>query len=252
MNAFNENVTVTFYIWPLACVLVAGQSPAVVLGNGHLESHNISNTAPHTAFPFMTNEPKNQLESNWVPLLDALSASEGVEGVGSGFSWLETTMQSLLMERPNITTLEDNLASLSSLTYSLLLQRWRIRYADGDTALSSTWMPQNSTVGAEVPVLKAHFQVNGIPLLVGSLSLLVLSTVSVVCVVGHGINDNVVRDGGVIDLISLLHNSALPGILAGHEEDDGDQMRDIIFAMRRTRARRVVVASVLLQSPMII
>jgi hypothetical protein len=245
VNAFNENVTVTFFIWPLACVLAADQVTAIVLGNGTLESLNSSSPRPHTAFPFMTNEPKNQLESNWVPLLDALSATEGVEGVGSGFTWLETTMRSLLTEQPSITTLEDNLAGISSLAYSLLIQRWRIRYADGDTTLASTWMPQIQTVAAKVPVLKACLQVNGILLLVGSLSVLVLGTISIMCVIGHGINDNIVRDGGVIDLISLLHNSALPEVLAGHEDDGDPQIGDTIFAMRRTKARRVMVASVL-------
>lgn len=246
MNAFNENVTVTFYIWPLACISVADQSAAVVLGNGRLESHNTSNIPPHTAFPFVTNEPKNQIESNWVPLLDALSASEGASGQESGPSWLETTVQSLLADQPSITTLEDNLASISSVAYSLLIQRWRIRYAANDTALASTWMPQNATVAAEVPVLKAYLQVNGIPLLVGSLSMLVLGTISVMCVLGHGTSDNIVRDGGVIDLISLLHNSMLPEILTAHDEDGGSQtVGDATFAMRKSRARRVVVASVI-------
>jgi hypothetical protein len=42
--------------------------------------------------------------------------------------------------------LEDNLASLSSLTYSLLIQNWRGRYASGDVTLASTWTPQYTTV----------------------------------------------------------------------------------------------------------
>jgi hypothetical protein len=246
VNVFNENVTVTFFIWPLACVLVADPSTAIVLGNGHLDTHDISSIPPHTAFPFIANEPKNQMESNWVPLLDALSASEGADGMESGTTWLETTIQSLLAERPSITTLEDNLASISSLAYSLLIQRWRIRHATGDATLASTWMPRNATVAAEVPVLKAYLQVNGIPLLAGPLSVLVLSIISLICIVGHGKNDNIVRDGGVIDLLSLMHESALPEMLAGHEEDgESQKISDAMFAMRKSRARRVMVAWVL-------
>jgi hypothetical protein len=247
VNAFKEDVIVTFFIWPLACVLVADQSTATVLGNSSLDSLNISSIPPHTAFPFMTNKPKNQIESNWVPLIDALFATESASQQGleptRGFSWLETTMRSSLLDRPNITTLEDDLASISSLAYALLIQRWRIRYADGDTTLASTWMPNNATVTGEVPVLRAHLQVNGIPLLVGSLSVLVLGIMSVMCIVGHDKTDNAVRDGGVIDLISLLHNSALPEMLMGHEEDSGYQkIGDDMFAMRKSRARRVMVA----------
>jgi hypothetical protein len=241
VNAFNESVMVTFFIWPLACVLTADKATAAVLGNGTLESLNISSIPPHTAFPFMTNEPKNHLESNWVPLLGAIYT---MIGDAYGTPWIQDTMQSLLDERPSITTLEDNLASLSSLTYSLLIQEWRNRYASGDATLASTWVPQYAIVAGEHPVLKAHLQVNGIPLLVGSLSVLVLSAISVACVVGHGITDNVMRDGGVIDLVSLLHNSALPEMLTGHEDGGNQKIGDTMFTTRRNRARRTMVASV--------
>ena len=244
MNVFRENVTVDFFMWPLACVLSADPATAVVLGNGTLKSLK-STTPPHTAFPFMMNDPKNQIESNWVPLLDALPASEGETGQETGTSWLETTMKPPLGVQPNIVTLEDNLATISSLAFSLLIQRWRIRYANNDTALASTWIPQTATVPGEVPVLKAHLQVSRISLLVGSLSVLVLCATSAMCIVAHGTTDDTVRDGGVIDLVSMLHNSALPEILAGHHKDDKNQEIDeVVFATRRTRARRVIVASV--------
>lgn len=246
VNAFNESVAVTFYFWPLACVLTADQATATIFGNGTLESSNASSIPPNAAFPFMTNEPENQIESNWVPLLGAIYQA-GCEYVKPNYiSWLETAMQSSLDEQPSLKALEDSLAILSSLAYALLIQGWRNRYATGDATLASIWTPQYKTVAGEHLVLRAHLQVNGIPLLVGSLSVLVLGTVSALCIVGHGITDNIVRDGGVIDLVSLLHNSALPDILAGHEEDSGDQeIGDIMFMTRRARARGVMVASVL-------
>lgn len=215
---------------------------ATILGNGTLESLNISSIPPHTAFPFMTNDPKNHLEGNSVPLLGAVCSTIG--DAVYGIPWLQDTMQSLLNERPNITTLEDNLASIGALAYSLLFQAWRSRYASGDAALASTWVPQYATVPGEHSVLKAHLQVNGIPLLVGSLSVIVLVAISAMCVVGHGTTDSVVRDGGVIDLVSLLHNSALPEILAGHGDDGNQKIGDAMFRARRNRARRTMVASV--------
>jgi hypothetical protein len=109
-------------------------------------------------------------------------------------------------------------------------------------------MPQYAIAAGEYPVPKAHLQVNGIPLLVGSLSVLVLGIVSVMCVVGHRATDNIVRDGGVIDLVSLLHNSALPGILARHEKDSGNQS-DTLLVARRIKARKVTVASVFPDTP---
>ena len=236
--------TTTFFIWPLACVLNADQATAIVLGNGTLESLNISDPVPRTPFPFLSNEPKNQIESNWVSLLDALPGPSYEDGLTAAENtWFENTMQSLLTERPSISTLEDNLARISGLSYALLSQNWRTRYANGDTTLSSRWAPWNATVAGKVPVLKAYLQVNGMPLLVGSLSTLILVVTSRMCVIGHGITDNTVRDGGVIDLISLLHNSALPGLLVGHEEEGGNQrIGGATFRTHRSRARRVKVA----------
>ena len=95
-------------------------------------------------------------------------------------------------------------------------------------------------------MLKAHLQGNGVPLLVRSLSVLVLATVSTMCVVGHGITDNIVRDGAVIDLVSLLHHSALPWILAGHEEGEGknqDYWRYHVYDTEK-QSPKVIVASV--------
>jgi len=189
----------------------------------------------------MTNEPKNQIESNWFPLLGAVTVLD----VRSGNFWLTATLRSLLDGPHSITTLEDNLARAISLTWSLLIQRFRNRFAAGDTSLSSTWTPQHEIGSGEHPVLKAYLQVNGIPLLVGSLSVLVLCAVSIMCVAGHGVNDNIVRDGGVIDLVSLLHNSALPEIVAGPEEDGrNENIGDAMFTTRSNRAKRVMVASV--------
>jgi hypothetical protein len=119
VNVFHESVIATFFIWPLACVLAADQATATVLGNGPLDSLNISNIRPHTAFPFMTNEPKNQLETNWAPLLGAIYTAL-VDTYNH--PWLRDILQSSLEEQPSITALEDNLASMSSLTYSLLIQ----------------------------------------------------------------------------------------------------------------------------------
>lgn len=243
MRAFNESVRVTFFIWPLACVLAADQATATVLGNGSLVSLN-SSTPSHTAFPFMTNEPKNQLESNWVPLLDMGYTSEDVSSLPAALIW-ETTAQSVLDEQPSITALEDFLAGFTSLTYSLLVQGWRSRYLADNATSPPVWVPQYPIGTGEHPKLKAHLQVNGLPLLVGSLGVLVLGTISVLCVVGHGITDGIVRDGGVIDLVSLLNNSALPEIVAGPEEYSGDQgVGGTTFMTRGARASRVMVASV--------
>ena len=92
---------------------------AIVLGNRKLGSliANSTSTPQRTAFPFMTNEPKNQFESNWVPLCGAIHVAAGTFPT-SVLTQLETTLRTLLEEQPSITTLEDSLASHGSLAYS--------------------------------------------------------------------------------------------------------------------------------------
>jgi hypothetical protein len=242
VKAFNESVVKDFLIWPFVWVLATGQATATVLGNGTLKSLDRSDTPPHTAFPFM-NEPKNQLESNWFRLVSAILAAEG--GLSAAYySWFGTNIR-YLDEQHTLTLFEDHLASISSLAYALVIHRMRGRYASGHAMTTSTWTPQYAVVTANHPVLRAHLQVNGLPLLVGSLSVVALGVVSAMCVFGHNVTDNTVRDGGVIDLISLLHNSALPDILAGTGEDYGNQnIGDALFVTRSARARETMVASV--------
>ena len=247
IRVFHEPVTVTFYVWPLGCVLVTNNATARVRGDGSLLSLNVTNSTPYTPFPYLSNQPKNGLEKYFAPLHDvilytAAGDSEGLGGDGDGLSWIEKALWATLANQRSLRALEETLGSITSLTYSLLIQRWRTRLSDGDLTVLSNWVPENKTAQAHYPLLQAHLQVNGIPLLVGSISTLVLVAVSLICVVVHRINDHIVRDGGVIDLVSLLHESALPDILAG-DDGDGDMASEkAMFETRSTIARRTKVA----------
>ena len=238
IRVFNESVTVTFYVWPVGCVLVTNNATARVRGDGSLLSLNVTNLTPYLPFPFLSNQPKNALEKYFAPLHDLFTNSEADE---EGFLWIEQTLRMMLMNQPTLRALEETLSSITSLTYSLLIQRWRTRLSEGDRTVSSNWVPENKTAQGHYPLLQAHLQVNSIPLLVGSISTLVLATVSLICAAGHRITDNIVRDGGVIDLVSLLHDSALPDILAG-DDGDGDMASEQMFETRSTRARSTKVA----------
>ena len=242
IRVFNESVTVTFYVWPLGCVLVTNNATASVRGDGTLLFLNVTNPAPYTPFPYLSNQPKNALEKYFAPLHGAIISSEGGEEVTEGDSWIEEVLRMTLADQPNLRALEQCLGSITSLAYSLLIQRWRTRLSDGDSTLSSNWVPENKTAQGHYPFLRAHLQVNGIPLLMGSFSTLVLVAVSLLCVVGHYTTDHIVHDGGVIDLVSLLHDSALPDILAGDDGDGSMASEKAMFETRSTRARRTKVA----------
>ena len=243
IRAFNESVTVTFYIWPLGCVLVTNNATARVRGDGSLLFLNVTNPTPYTPFPYISNTPKNALEKYFASLHSAISGSEGGRLLGpSNNTWIEETLRMTLVDQPSLRALEKCLGSITSLAYSLLIQRWRTRLSDGDRTLSSNWVPENKTVQGHYLLLEAHLQVNGIPLLVGSISTLVLGAVSLICVVGHRITDHVIHDGGVIDLVSLLHGSALPDILAGDAGDGDMTSEQVMFQTRSTRAHCTKVA----------
>ena len=240
IRAFNESVTVTFFAWPLGCVLVTNNATARVRGDGSLLSLNVANPTPYTPFPYLSHRPKNALENHFAPLHDVILDSESASAKGD--TWIEQALRVTLVNQPKLRALEETLSSITSLAYSLLIQRWRTRLSDGDPTVLSNWVPENKTAQAHYPLVQAHLQVNGIPLLVGSISTLVLVAVSLVSVVGHRITDHIVRDGGVIDLVSLLHESALPDILAGDAGDDDMVSEQMRFETCSTRAWRTKVA----------
>lgn len=226
----------------LGCTLHMNNATAHVRGDSTLLAYNATSTTPVTPFPFENNEPQNALEAEWIPLLDALTRSEGDTGDHQGATWLEQTLQADLQAKPNITTLEDDLASITALFYALLIQRWRTRSAANDTSLAENWSPNTATVPGSHLVLMAGLQVNPVPLIVGCLCTAVLAIISLVWLRGHDTSENVVRDGGVIDLVALLHDSALPGLIAGEVEDGNPAAARMMFETRSARSRRALVA----------
>ena len=141
-----------------------------------------------------------------------------------------------LANLPNLWALEEALSSITSLAYALLAQRWRRIVSDGDNAVLGSRGTNGSRAVSSITGL---YPGKRMPLFVGSVSTLVLVVVSLICVVGHGVTDGVIRDGGVIDLVSLLHDSTLPSILAGDDEDDGRASEKVMFETRSSRARLV-------------
>jgi len=244
IRVFNESLTVTFYVWPLGCVLVTNNATARVRGDGSLLFLNVTNPTPYTPFPYLSNQPKNALEKYFAPLYDAIIGSEAdiEEKEDEGNTWIEQTLRVTLANQPTLRALEDSLSSITSLAYSLLIQKWRTGLSDKDSTVLSNWVPEYKTAQAHYPLLRAHLQVNATPLLVGSISTLLLVAVSLICVVGHRISDHIVRDGSVIDLVSLLRDSALPDILVGDDGDGGMASEKVVFEACSTRARRTKVA----------
>lgn len=222
-------------------MLVVENATATVRGDGTLLTLNVTNPTPYSAFPYLNNEPNNTLEKYFAPMIDVLISSEG-DGGGQeeGGTWLEQSLREQLAQTPSLRAFEESLGSIVSLMYSLLIEGWRTQYASGDQTLASTWAPQNTTVQGQHPVTRAFLTVNGIPLLFGLGCTLILVVVSLLSVLGHGANDDIVRDGGVVDLVSLLHRSSLPDIIAGESDDPASER--MMFETRSTRARQTAIS----------
>lgn len=253
-RAFNETATVSFYIYPLACSLYTTPITALVRGDGKListtdtsELRNDSN-----ATPFYRPLPTHDTELQWWNLTDGLInlqesdiSNENSGGGSIEFTWLELTLLDRIVNGTGIRSLEDSLAYISTLAYALLVQSYRAQLdaagggPDALKGLASSWVPTNVTLNGTQPQLFARIKVEGTQLFITLCSTVVLFLVTLISTYGHASAhiDPVVRDGGVIDILSLMAESSLPAVIGNGGDDEGDG-RD----GRRVRAERTLVA----------
>jgi hypothetical protein len=116
--------------------------------------------------------------------------------------------------------MEKVLEQLTGLAYGMAIQSFRSQTRDGSTVVSSNWNPTSAIVTGHRIVLRGKFVVNGLQVVVGAICVCVLAFAMLFAVAQRGdeapdTRGGVVRDGGVIDLISLVNRSALPRIIAG-------------------------------------
>jgi hypothetical protein len=199
--------------------------------------------------PFIRSHPVHNVELMWVNLTSGIYYLEenDVSTVPRGggfieFTWMEYTLLDRVANSTGIRALEDSLGYISSLSYALLAQSWRTKLAQGGLAaqeLSQSWTPQNVTLYGTQPVVYARLKIGGAQLIITFVSTIILVIVSFMSTYGHADNhiDPIIRDGGVIDLLSLVADSTLPCIIAEGAEDSVNG-RD----GRRVRAERTLVA----------
>jgi len=192
------------------------------------------------------------MELMWVNLTGAINGLEWTDDIAYGLSsfnqsepestWLENTLVDQLVNGTGIRGVEDSLGYISSMAYALLAQSWRAEQAQGGIAaenLSQIWIPQNVTLHGTQSVLYTQLKIGDLQLVITLLSTAVLVIASFASTYGHAAahTDPIIRDGGVIDLLSMIADSALPAIIAGDAPDleEGEDERMI-------RARQTLVA----------
>jgi hypothetical protein len=134
--------------------------------------------------------------------------------------------------------MEKEFSTIVAMHYALLVQNWKTRLQQGDATAKALWTPESVMLGGTQPLVFARLRINVPQLLAGAISTILLILVALATIWGHDIHDSVVRDGGVIDMISLLDGSLLPAIVASSAEGQpGDAKR-----ARRKLAERTCVA----------
>lgn len=92
--------------------------------------------------------------------------------------------------------------------------------SDGLNDVAKTWKPVTALVSGQRATVLGQLRVNGVQVIIGTLCVITL-TLAIILVLAPDFSDDrrvrkdgVVRDGSVIDLISLVNNSTLPSIIA--------------------------------------
>ena len=214
------------YYYPLACSLFLDNITAKITGDGTL-----INPAPqgtnlhHTPYPFLRTLPSNGLERNFWGVIDCASNILS--------DWIDTKLLSAI-ENAGLASMEREYSNIMAMYYSLLIQNWKTRLQQGDATVGALWTPESVMLGGTESLIFARLRINVFQLFSGTVSTILIILVTVVIIRGHDIHDSVVRDGGVIDMISLLHGSSLPAVVASSTEGESGN--------RREQAERTYVA----------
>jgi hypothetical protein len=167
--------------------------------------------------------PSDPMETSWSYIIDLLFWDQW----GDGATWVEQNFNTT-----SLASLEDGLSSFAAFYYAFLVQHWR---SDGNLTSSQWWSEATGSVVGTQLVLFGRLDLSPSQLLLGCACVITMIIASAISMRGLRIRKGAVMDGSVMDMISLLRGSSLPGIIAG--DGDDDLGRD----GRRRRAERTMV-----------
>jgi len=203
-------------------------------GDGTLIKVDRQDTDMHnTPYPFLRALPSNRLERTFMNLIDSSYHFSNL----LQDDWIMRKLLSAIVNGTGLASMEREFSAITAMHYALLVQNWKTRLQQGDTTVGALWTPEPVMLDGTEPLLFARLRINLPQLLLGSAGTFLLILVALVIIWGHDLRDTVVRDGGVIDMISLLNGSSLPAILAAADSEFGGT-KDA----RREQAERTYVA----------
>ncbi|KAF9511952.1 hypothetical protein BS47DRAFT_1124020 [Hydnum rufescens UP504] len=165
---------------------------------------------------------------SWSYMMDLLYL---VEALGPTPTPLEDTFN----QTWSLTSLEDKLSQFTAFYYAVLVQHWRSAALNGDLTASQWWSEARGSVVANRLTLFGRLNFSVSQLVLGCVCIIALMITSTLSILRVRVQQGALMDGGVMNMISLLRGSSLPGIITG----DGDA--DLGKDGRRHRAERTIV-----------
>lgn len=205
------------------------------------------------ATPFVRTKPATLLERVFGLVMDAAWSMEPSSknqnrptGQYVGSYWLEQRLVTLLNQTKvpsssRLDAVETMLQNLTSTAYALLIQGIRTSGEENGVGLG-TKLVYASVSGRQDDAIFAKLQVHGLPVVVGLVCVLVLAGCALASTrLGRPFtaqDNGMMLAAGVVDIMYLMHDSALPGVLAQSPFDHacGDERRskaeevDVIYS----------------------
>ncbi|KAF9510703.1 hypothetical protein BS47DRAFT_51780 [Hydnum rufescens UP504] len=218
-----EQLNVTFYIWPILCSLSVHNVTAWVSTNSHsqLQRTNFNLTLGNSTTPLINAMGHWTNGTSWSYIVDLLFLEQAAVGLPT---WLEGSLNQIR----SLTSLEDWLSNFAAFYYAFLVQHWRITG-------SQWWSEATGSVVVTQQVLHGQLDMDVFYWVLGVICVIVMIIASALSICRIKTQQGPMISNGVMDMISLLRGSSLPGIIAG--DNDEDLGRD----GRRHRAERTIV-----------
>ncbi|KAF9511960.1 hypothetical protein BS47DRAFT_1127730 [Hydnum rufescens UP504] len=227
-----DDLNMTFYIWPIVCSLSVHNVTAWVhvQGNTQLKQTNARMALANLTTPSIKSiVPSDPMVISWSYLMDLLFLVD-LPGLS-----LPKPLIVMFNQTWSLTSLEDQLSQFTAFYYAVLVQYWQSAALNGDLTASQWWSEARGSVVANQLTLFGRLDFSVSQLVLGCVCIVALMITSTLSILGVRVQQGVLMDGSVMNMISLLRGSSLPGIIAG----DGDE--DLGKNGRRHRAERTIV-----------
>ena len=218
-------MNVTFYIWPIGCSLFTQNFTADVWGDNTLLRKKTAHRPTDNPTPFLRDDtPHDPLEIAWGYLMYKIYVEEAPILLPSSQNpsqsltpWELQLGSGLNSTNDSLALLNDRLSSMTALSYALLVQTFRSTL-DSGSQVYRDWSPVFANVSGSQSILVAGLIVHTSPLIIGIITSSILIFVFLAAARLSRSSDNIIQDGQVINMLSLLHNSSLPTVIANGNE----------------------------------